>query len=134
MRILLGQPLQGGLKQSVKGAKVGIGLSELFDDLGKVGRGEESGIGLAQTRMSFAEASFLQMMQGGATGKVPSDVTFMEKVEVSLEGAAWFRGTPSKGAKNAVVAGQPDGQQAGFALATHMEKNSLILQSLAQGE
>jgi hypothetical protein len=32
------------------------------------------------------------------------------------------------------VAGQPDGQQAGFALATHMEKNSLILQSLAQGE
>lgn len=62
MRVLLGQPLQGGLKKSVKGAEVGIGLSELFDDLGKVGRGEESGIGLAKTRMSFAEASFLQMM------------------------------------------------------------------------
>ena len=130
----MGQPLQGGLKQSVKGAKVGIGLSELFDDLGKVGRRKESGIGLAKTRMSFAEASFLQMMQSGATGKVPSDVTFMEKVEVSLEGAAWFGGAPSEGAQNAVVAGQPDGQQASFALATHMEKNSLILQSLAQGE
>ena len=130
----MGQPLQGGLQQSVKGAKVGIGLSELFDDLGKVGRRKESGIGLAKTRMSFAEASFLQMMQSGATGKVPSDVTFMEKVEVSFEGVAWFGGTPGEGAQNAVVAGQPDGQQAGFALATHMEKNSLILQSLAQGE
>ncbi len=46
----------------MKGAEVGIGFSELFDDLGEVGGGEESGIGLAQTRMSFAEASFLQMM------------------------------------------------------------------------
>ncbi len=62
VRVLLGQPLQGGLKKSVKGAEVGIGFSELFDDLGKVGGGEESGIGLAQTCMSFAEASFLQMM------------------------------------------------------------------------
>ena len=45
----------------------------------------------------------------------------MKKVEVSFEGVAWFGGPPGKGAKNAVVAGQPDGQQASFALGTHME-------------
>ena len=45
----------------------------------------------------------------------------MKTVEVSYEVVDWFGGPPGKGAKNAVVAGQPDGQQAGFALATHME-------------
>ena len=47
-------------------------------------------------------------------------------------GATGFGGSLGEGADQAVAAGQPDRQHAGFPLAAEMEQNPFILKRLAQ--
>ena len=132
MGIFFVEPLKGGLKKRVKRSKIGIGFGEVFDGLGKVGGGEEAGIGLAESDVGFPEAGFFEMVQVASAGEVPRNLAFVKKIEVPFKRISWFSGPTGEGTNDSVLAGEPDGEEAGFALAAKMKQNSLILNRLAQ--
>jgi len=72
------------------------------------------------------------MVKVTSAGEVPGYLAFVKKIEVSFEGISWFGGTAGEGTNDSVLAGEPDGEEAGFPLAAKMEQNPLILNRLAQ--
>lgn len=105
MGIFFGQPLQGGLEELMERFQMGIGFGDAFDLLGKVGRGEEASVGLAETGVGLPQAGFFEVMESVSAGEVPGDLALMKEVEVASEGASGFGGTASEGAKNPMVLG-----------------------------
>lgn len=132
MGILLVQPRKGGLEKSMKGTEIGVGFCEVLDSLGEVGCGKKARIRLAESGVGFPEACFFEMVQVASAGEVPRNLAFVKKIEVPFEGISGFGGTTGEGANDSVLAGEPDGEEAGFALAAKMKQNSLILNRLAQ--
>ena len=125
-------PVQGQTKQSVHRFKVCIGLRRLLDRLGKVGGGQDPGVGLAQAGAGVDDAGFPEMVEGGPARRFPTDLTLMKEVEMPPHRAARLGCALGQGPDDPVLTGQPDGQQAGFPLAAQMEQNSFILKRLAQ--
>ena len=72
------------------------------------------------------------MVQVPSAGAVPRNLAFVKKIEVPFEGISWFGGTAGEGTNDSMLAGEPDGEEAGFPLAAKMEQNPLILNRLAQ--
>jgi len=126
------EPLKGGLKKRVKRSKIGIGFGEVFDGLGKVGCGEEAGIGLVESSMGFFQSGFFQMVEVVSARSVPRNLAFVKKIEVPFEGISWFGGTAGEGTNDSVLAGEPDGEEAGFPLAAKIKQNPFILNRLTQ--
>ena len=67
-----------------------------------------------------------------SAGAVPRNLAFVEKIEVPFEGTTWFGSTTGEGANDSVLAGEPDGEEAGLPLTAKMKQNPLILNRLAQ--
>jgi len=126
------EPRKGGLKKRVKRTEIGVGFCEVLDSLGEVGGGKKARIRLAESGVGFPEACFFEMVQVTTTGAVPRNLAFVEKIKVPFEGISWFGGTTGEGTNDSVLAGEPDGEEAGFPLAAKMEQNPLILNRLAQ--
>jgi len=126
------QPVQSQAQQRVEGFQIRIRLGGLFDGLGKVGGGKDAGIRFAQTGSGTGQASLAEMMERGSPGGFPADFAFVKKIEMAAHGAAGFGRSLGEGADDAMVPGQPDGQQAGLPLAAEMKQNPFILKRLAQ--
>ena len=58
--ILVLQPGQSQSEQGVQRFKIGIWFGGLFNGLGKIGGGQEAGVGLAQTGMSLFDPASLR--------------------------------------------------------------------------
>ena len=82
--------------------------------------------------MGFPEACFFEMVQVASAGEVPRNLAFVKKIEVPFEGISGFGGTTGEGTNDSVLAGEPDGEEAGLSLAAKMKQNPLILNRLAQ--
>ena len=82
--------------------------------------------------MGFPKACFFEMVQVASSGAVPRNLACVKKIEVTFERISGFGGTTGKGTNDSVLAGEPDGEEAGFPLAAKMEQNPLILNRLAQ--
>ena len=132
MGIFFIEPRKGGLEKSVKRTEIGVGFCEVLDSLGEVGGGKKARIRLAESDVGFPEACFFEMVQVASAGAVPRNLAFVKKIEVPFEGISWFGGTTGEGTNDSVLAGEPDGEEAGFPLAAKMEQNPLILNRLAQ--
>ena len=133
MGIFFIEPRKGGLEKSVKRTEIGVGFCEVLDSLGEVGGGKKARIRLAESGVGFPEACFFEMVQVTTTGAVPRNLAFVEKIKVPFEGISWFGGTAGEGTNDSMLAGEPDGEEAGFPLAAKMKQNPLILNRLAQG-
>ena len=133
MGIFFIEPRKGGLEKSVKGTEIGVGFCEVLDGLGEVGGGKKARIRLAESGVGFPEACFFEMVQVASAGEVPRNLAFVKKIEVPFEGISGFGGTTGEGANDSVLAGEPDGEEAGLPLAAKMKQNPLILNRLAHG-
>ncbi len=80
--------------------------------------------------MGFPDAGLPEVVKRGAAGGFPRKIALMKEVEVAPEGVSWFGSSFGECAKNSVMTGQPNGQQACLSLAAQMEQNSLILKWL----
>jgi len=127
------EPRKGGLEKSMKGTEISIGFCEVLDSLGEVGGGKKARIRLAESDVGFPKAGFFEMVQVTSAGAVPRNLAFVKKIEVPFEGISWFGGTTSEGTNDPVLAGEPDGEEAGLSLAAKMKQNPLILNRLAHG-
>ena len=116
----------------MKGTEIGVGFCEVLDSLGEVGGGKKARIRLAESGVGFPEACFLEMVQVASAGEVPRNLAFVKKIEVPFERISWFGGAAGEGTNDSVLAGEPDGEEAGFSLAAKMKQNPLILNRLAQ--
>ena len=116
----------------MKGTEIGVGFCEVLDSLGEVGGGKKARIRLAESGVGFPEACFLEMVQVASAGEVPRNLAFVKKIEVPFEGISGFGGTTGEGTNDSVLAGEPDGEEAGLPLAAKMKQNPLILNRLAQ--
>ena len=132
MGIFFIEPRKGGLEKRVKRTEIGVGFCEVLDGLGEVGGGKKARIRLAESGVGFPEACFFEMVQVASAGEVPRNLAFVKKIEVPFEGISWFGGTAGEGTNDSVLAGKPDGEEAGFPLAAKMKQNPLILNRLAQ--
>ena len=132
MGIFFIEPRKGGLEKRVKRTEIGVGFCEVLDGLGEVGGGKKARIRLAESGVGFPEACFFEMVQVTTAGAVPRNLAFVKKIEVPFEGISWFGGTAGEGTNDSVLAGKPDGEEAGFSLAAKMKQNPLILNRLAQ--
>ena len=83
--------------------------------------------------MGFPKTCFFEMVQVPSAGAVPRNLAFVKKIEVPFERISWFGGTAGESTNDSVLAGKPDGEEAGFSLAAKMKQNPLILNRLAQG-
>ena len=116
----------------MQSSQIGIRFRGLLDGLGKVGGGEEAGVGLVQARAGADGAGFPKVVQAGPAGRFPADLALVKKVQMAPHRAARLGCSFGKGTHDPMAAGQPDGQEAGFPLASEMEQNSFILKRLAQ--
>ena len=132
VRLFFFQPIQGQAEEAVEGFQAGIRLGGLLNGLGKVGGGEDPGVGLAKAGVGSDHPGFPEMMQAGSSRRFPADFAFMKKIKVAPHGTARLGCSLGQGPHDPVVPAQPDGQQAGLSLATEMEQNSFILKRLAQ--
>jgi hypothetical protein len=73
------------------------------------------------------------MVKVTSAGAVPRNLAFVKKVDVPFEGISGFGGTTGEGTNDSVLAGEPDGEEAGLPLAAKMKQNPLILNRLAHG-
>lgn len=133
MGIFFIKPRKGGLEESVKGTEIGVGFCEVLDGLGEVGGGKKPRIRLAESGVGFPKACFFEMVQVASSGAVPRNLAFVEKIEVPFEGTSWFGGSTGEGTNDSVLAGEPDGEEAGLPLTAKMKQNPLILNRLAHG-
>ena len=108
--IFFRKPFQGGLQEVVQRSQVGVRFGNLFDDLGEVGGGKQTCVGMPQSSMGFLYPCFSEVMESCPAGGFPGKVAFMKEVEMAFEGVAWFSGPPGEGADNSMVTGQPNGQ------------------------
>ena len=130
---LLGlEPVQSEPKKPVEIFEIRIGLGGLFDGLRKIGRSQNSGVGLPQPGSGMDHPCLPQVVEAGSTGRLPADLALVEKVQVTPHGAAGLRRPLGQGSDHPVIAGEPDGQEAGFPLTPKMEQNPFILKWLAQ--
>jgi len=127
------EPRKGGLEKRVKRTEIGVGFCEVLDSLGKVGGSKEARIRLAESGVGFPKAGFFEMVQVASAGAVPRNLAFVKKIEVPFERISGFGGTTGEGMNDPVLAGEPDGEEAGFSLAAKMKQNPLILNRLAHG-
>jgi len=132
VRLFFFQPFEGEAEKTVQGFQVGIRLGGLLDGLGKVGGGQDPGIGLAQAGTGVDDAGFTEVVEGGPAGGFPTNFTFMEKIQVAAQRAAGFGGPFGQSPDHPMAAGEPNRQQAGLSLAAEMEQNPFILKRLAQ--
>ena len=126
------QPVQGQPEKTMERFQIRVRLGRLFDRLGEVGGGKNAGVRLAQTGSGTDQAGLAEMMERGSPGGFPADFAFVKKIEMAAHGAAGFGRSLGEGADDAMVPGQPDGQQAGLPLAAEMKQNPFILKWLAQ--
>jgi hypothetical protein len=127
------EPRKGGLEKRVKRTEIGVGFCEVLDGLGEVGGGKKARIRLAESSVGFPKAGFFEMVQVPSAGAVPRNLAFVKKIEVPFEWISGFGGTTGEGTNDPVLAGEPDGEEAGLPLAAKMKQNPLILNRLAHG-
>lgn len=132
VRLFFLQPIEGQAEEPVQGFQIGIRFGRLFDGLGKVSGRQDPGVGLAQAGTGVNDPGLAEMVKRGPAGGFPTDLALMKQVKMAPHGTAGFGRTLGQGSDHPVVAGQPDGQQAGFSLAAEMEQNPFILKRLAQ--
>ena len=117
----------------MESSQIGIRFRGLLDRLGKVGGGEEAGVGLVQARAGADGAGFPKVVQAGPAGRFPADLALMKKVQMAPHRATRFGRPLGEGPNHPVAAGEPDRQQAGLPLTAEMKQNPFILRRLAQG-
>jgi len=110
------QPVQGKPEKPMERFQIRIRLGGLLDGLGKVGGGENSGVGLAQTGAGADDLGFPQMVKSGPTRGLPANFAFMKKIEMAPQGIAGLGRPFGESADYPMVTGHPDGQEAGFPL------------------
>ena len=132
VRLVFFQPFEGEAEKTVQGLQVGVRFGRLLDCLGKVGGGQDPGIGLAQAGAGMDDPRLAEVVEGGPPGRFPTDFTFMEKIQMTPHGVAGFGGSFGQSSDHPVAAGEPNRQQAGLSLAAEMKQNPFILKRLAQ--